>query len=332
MDNVTTNEHKQSKYPLFVIQEDRPGLFSIALISFIIYIVFLFTAYPISKFAIYPTKIVRSTQSFHEQVYIETNKILNTDIVPETFYYGTHSQLAAQEQNMLPNGKDPILKGEVLSQKITEINPNEHYSFNTNKISQTISPSQESFEDFFKKSLKEQDEETIISSDSNNKHSNSIGLNHNNQKTILKQYIDHQISSYKKKQYVQIDANLNSTLSPLRKSNTSVAVIGKVSMTVQGSEFGEYEQQLLEAISYNWQLLSQRCYNSLSCGEIVIQFTLNSDGTITDLKVNKYTSSDTAVIICSDAINSQSPFLKWTNDMISKFGNKKLMVIKFIYF
>ncbi len=331
MDNVTNNEQKRSKYPLFVIQEDRSSLFFTTLISFITYIAFLFTTYPVSKFAVYSTKIVRSTQSLHEQVYIETDKILNTDIVPETFYYGTYSQLAAQEQNMPPNGKDPILKGKVLSQKITESNPKEHNSFSTDEISQTIPPSQESFEDFFKKSLKEQDGETIISSDSNNKHSNSVGLNRNNQKTLLKQYIDHQISSYKK-QYVQIDENLNSTLSPLRKSNTSVAVIGTVSMTVQGSEFGEYEQQLLEAISYNWQLLSQRCYNSLSCGEIVIQFTLNSDGTITDLKVNKYTSSDTAVIVCSDAINSQSPFLKWTNDMISKFGNKKLMVIKFIYF
>lgn len=327
-------DHTPTPWPKFIFQEDRPPSLMVLLWTIFVYIVALFMLCRIS--------VSQTINIFHqpltiiyEQTYIDTNNS-NTTAPLSSKYYGAHNQSAEQEVQPTKLGEDPTIKGSVLSQKITQAAP----ANETTNIDEVLPSSSENVENDPGRALKNflgkdnptnKDGETVPLSDLNvNEDSQYIALNRNRYRQKIQQSTKERVDNHKNK-HVKFKT-LRSVTAPIRKSESSVPRLGKISMDIQGSEFGEYEQRLLEAISYRWQLLSHRFENLPPAGEVVIRYIISKDGTISGLEIANNTTSYEAAMICSDAILSQSPQPEWSDDMVAKVGNKKQMMIKFLYY
>jgi hypothetical protein len=83
---------------------------------------------------------------------------------------------------------------------------------------------------------------------------------------------------------------------------------------VKATSFGDYDRQFIEAVQHRWyELLEDR--NTVP-GKIVLEFRLNYDGRITDLKlIENTTQSPLLELICKSAIDDPSPYRKWPSEM-----------------
>lgn len=86
------------------------------------------------------------------------------------------------------------------------------------------------------------------------------------------------------------------------------------SFDVKMTSFGNYDREFIEAVRQRWyQLLEGR--NTVP-GTIVVEFRLNYNGRITDLKVVENTTQNSMLeIICSGAIADPSPYRPWPTEM-----------------
>jgi outer membrane biosynthesis protein TonB len=88
------------------------------------------------------------------------------------------------------------------------------------------------------------------------------------------------------------------------------------SLDTIGTPTGEYDRQLIEAIqSHWWDLLTSKQFARDGTGAVVIEFRLNYDGRVTDLKVVDSNVSDLLTYVCQSAIHDPAPFAKWPSDM-----------------
>lgn len=106
------------------------------------------------------------------------------------------------------------------------------------------------------------------------------------------------------------------------RSNTSVNEVGVCSLDAKYSEFGDYTQRMLEAIQAAWYIAVWRSSIVQTRAVVVIEFTLNSDGTIEDAHVVSSGASAPATYACLDAVASRAPFEPWRADMIALVGKK----------
>lgn len=120
---------------------------------------------------------------------------------------------------------------------------------------------------------------------------------------------------------------------PILKSQTRVASLGVLAIDAKWSLFGAYQQQVLEAISLQWQLLAGhlKSVERDKKSEVVIEFHLNPDGRVEGLKVLKTNASMSATLVCQDAIRSREPFGIWPEEMVKLFGKEKRVCIHFFY-
>ena len=65
-------------------------------------------------------------------------------------------------------------------------------------------------------------------------------------------------------------------------------------------------------------LLDERRYASDQSGRVVIEFRLNYDGRISDLKVVDSSVDEILSLLCQKAILDPSPYAKWPSDMRRK--------------
>ena len=108
------------------------------------------------------------------------------------------------------------------------------------------------------------------------------------------------------------------------------------SLDAKATLFGVYDDALVDAVSQSWyNSLEQTRYASDSRGKVVIQFSLHSDGTVTDLAIAQDTADDTPggiwAIICQAAIEKASPFARWPSDMVHENGSNTREV-RFTFF
>ncbi|MCH2156559.1 MAG: hypothetical protein MK080_11210 [Opitutales bacterium] len=108
---------------------------------------------------------------------------------------------------------------------------------------------------------------------------------------------------------------------------------GTVAVDAEFSAFGEYTAQFLNYISTSWHrtLRGMQMRVGDSGTRVMIQFELNSDGSIADMKTLEYTSSRLMMNVCRDAIQSRAPYDPWPQDMIELFGDSRTMTITFHY-
>ena len=67
-------------------------------------------------------------------------------------------------------------------------------------------------------------------------------------------------------------------------------------------------------------------------GKVVLQFRLNYDGTITDMRVAQNTVGDLLGYVCEKAVTDPAPFAKWRTDMRLKLGDSRDIQFTFYYY
>ena len=83
-----------------------------------------------------------------------------------------------------------------------------------------------------------------------------------------------------------------------------------------GSPFGVYDAAIVAAIQNRWyNLLDERSYASDRTGKVVLEFRLNYDGRITDMRVVEHTVDEILSLLCQKAVLDPSPYAKWPSDM-----------------
>ena len=88
------------------------------------------------------------------------------------------------------------------------------------------------------------------------------------------------------------------------------------SMDAKATPFGEYDRQLIEAIQNQWYaLLDSKSFSRDRIGRVIVQFRLNKDGRVSDMKVLNSDVGDVLTYVCQSAISEPAPYAPWPSDM-----------------
>lgn len=94
------------------------------------------------------------------------------------------------------------------------------------------------------------------------------------------------------------------------------------SLDVRATPFGAYDAAIIAAIQQRWYaLLDQNEFARDRSGRVVLDFRLNSDGRVTEMRVAESTVGEVLSAICQRAVLDPSPFAKWPPDMRRMVGN-----------
>jgi hypothetical protein len=112
-----------------------------------------------------------------------------------------------------------------------------------------------------------------------------------------------------------------------------VARRAAVSMVdAKGTSFGAYDQAFIEAVSQRWyDLLDNIKYDGYRPGRVVLQFHLNYDGRITDMRVAESSVGEMLALLCQKAVLDPAPFEKWPREMRLAIGSDS-RPIQFTFF
>jgi hypothetical protein len=95
--------------------------------------------------------------------------------------------------------------------------------------------------------------------------------------------------------------------------------------------FGEYDRELIDAITTHWwDLLDKKEFSQDRTGKVTIQFTLRYDGRVTDVHVLHSDVGDLLASVCELAITDPAPYAKWPDDM-RRFYAKDSLDITFTF-
>lgn len=101
------------------------------------------------------------------------------------------------------------------------------------------------------------------------------------------------------------------------KQDGGVARRANLSMVdAKGTSFGAYDAAFITAVSQRWyDLLDGIKYDGYQPGKVVLQFHLNYDGRITEMKVAESTVGEMLSLLCQKAVLDPAPFEKWPREM-----------------
>jgi hypothetical protein len=105
------------------------------------------------------------------------------------------------------------------------------------------------------------------------------------------------------------------------------------SLDAKATPFGAYDAAFINAVSDRWfSLLDQKRYDGYQRGKVVLQFALNSDGRITDMKVAEATVGLDLSLICEMAVLDPAPYAPWPSDLRRLVGgNQRKIQFTFYY-
>ncbi len=117
------------------------------------------------------------------------------------------------------------------------------------------------------------------------------------------------------------------------RQDGGVPNIAQEGLDVRGSLTGEYDRAFIDAVRDRWySLLDQKRYDGYQRGKVVLQFALNSDGRITDMKTVE-TSVDLGLsLLCEMAVLDPAPYAPWPIEMRRAIeGNTRTVTFTFFY-
>ena len=118
---------------------------------------------------------------------------------------------------------------------------------------------------------------------------------------------------------------------PLMQSQGSARLRGTLAIDATFSEFGEYQQQFFAAIQAGWYQEIEFFQPIDTATRVVVQFTLQADGAVSDVSVLQSNASQIASVLCESAISKRSPFRVWSPDMVRVFGQSRTLTVAFHY-
>jgi outer membrane biosynthesis protein TonB len=105
------------------------------------------------------------------------------------------------------------------------------------------------------------------------------------------------------------------------------------SYDVKATGFGAYDRAFIDAVSSRWyDLLDSMSYDSYRSGRVVVQFNLNYDGRITEMKLVESTVTETLALLCQKAVLDPSPFDKWPREMRLMIGEDSRRITFTFYY
>ena len=119
---------------------------------------------------------------------------------------------------------------------------------------------------------------------------------------------------------------------PVRKNNFNAQRQGTIAIDAKWSEFGEYSNRMIAAITLQWhKLIYNANLQSLPVSVVHVRFILNKEGAIVSIEVLDNTAGQLPAFFCTDAIESRAPFGPWTEAMVTTFGDETDVNIHFHY-
>ena len=105
------------------------------------------------------------------------------------------------------------------------------------------------------------------------------------------------------------------------------------SYDVKATGFGAYDRAFIDAVSSRWyDLLDSMSYDGYRSGRVVVQFNLNFDGRITEMKLVESTVTETLALLCQKAVLDPSPFDKWPREMRLMIGEDSRRITFTFYY
>jgi len=90
---------------------------------------------------------------------------------------------------------------------------------------------------------------------------------------------------------------------------------------VRASPFGAYDRAFIAAVSERWyKLLDDQQFARDRAGRVIVEFRLNYDGRITEMRTVESTVTDTLSYLCQKAVLDPAPFEKWPMEMRRMIG------------
>jgi len=90
---------------------------------------------------------------------------------------------------------------------------------------------------------------------------------------------------------------------------------------VKATGFGAYDYAFIAAVTQRWDdLLDSVSYDGYRQGKVILEFRLNYDGRITEMKVQDSTVPEMLSLLCQKAVLDPAPFDKWSAEMRQAIG------------
>ena len=107
---------------------------------------------------------------------------------------------------------------------------------------------------------------------------------------------------------------------------------GNLSFDVKATAFGAYDAAFIAAVQQRWyDLLESTPYTQRS-GKVIVEFRLNYDGRISDIRAVGNEVGELLALICQRAILDPAPFARWPTDMRRAIGaNYRDVTFTFYY-
>ncbi|HEX5223184.1 MAG TPA: hypothetical protein VFZ59_26735 [Verrucomicrobiae bacterium] len=104
-------------------------------------------------------------------------------------------------------------------------------------------------------------------------------------------------------------------------------------LDVKATGFGAYDRAFIDAVSKRWyDLLDNMSYDAYQPGRVKLEFLLNYDGRITEMKILDTTVSETLSLLCQKAVLDPAPFEKWPREMRLMIGeDSRRITFTFFY-
>jgi hypothetical protein len=106
------------------------------------------------------------------------------------------------------------------------------------------------------------------------------------------------------------------------------------SFDVKATPFGAYDEAFIEAVQQHWyDLLDSQKFAQDRTGKVTVQFHLNYDGSITELKILDNNVGELLGYVCQEAIAEPAPFAAWPTEMRRMVGeNFREITFTFYYY
>jgi hypothetical protein len=93
------------------------------------------------------------------------------------------------------------------------------------------------------------------------------------------------------------------------------------SLDVKATPFGAYDAAFIGAVTQHWyDLLDRHNFAGDRSGKVTVQFHLNYDGSISDVKILDNTVGDLLAYVCEEAVIEPAPYERWPSDMRREIG------------
>jgi len=128
--------------------------------------------------------------------------------------------------------------------------------------------------------------------------------------------------------------NPNVVPAPLMRSNQSASRAGAIAVDANFSEYGDYLQRMVEAVSRAWNASVQRVELIRERpSRVKVRFTIDSRGEVSSMRVIDKTPNAQllATGLCMDAIQSRAPYDRWTYQMVQTLGTEQEITFTFHY-